>query len=108
MREKGADRNDLFDRLAADERLGLTPPTWPRLVAEPLAFTGAAADQVDAVVRRVEAVVQPTRGGGVLTGRDSLKVAGPPDVQFAAVVTGSTLDTVNCRSAGSPLGDSLA
>ena len=42
MREKGAERNDLLDRLAADDRLGLTATTSTALVAEPLAFTGAA------------------------------------------------------------------
>ena len=52
MREKGADRNDLFDRLAADDRLGLTAADLAGLVAEPLSFTGAAVAQVDAVVRR--------------------------------------------------------
>ncbi len=57
MREKGAAGNDLLDRLAADERLRLTPADVAALVAEPLSFTGAAADQVDAVVRRIEQVV---------------------------------------------------
>ena len=56
MREQGADRNDLFDRLADDTRLGLSRADLDALVAEPLAFTGAAADQVDEVVRRVQAV----------------------------------------------------
>jgi adenylosuccinate lyase len=56
MREQGADRNDLFDRLAADERLGLSRADLDALVAEPLSFTGAAVDQVDEVVRRVEVV----------------------------------------------------
>jgi adenylosuccinate lyase len=56
MREQGATRNDLFDRLAADPRLGLTPADLESLVAAPLAFTGAAGAQVAEVVRRVEAV----------------------------------------------------
>jgi adenylosuccinate lyase len=46
--------NDLFDRLAADERLGLTRDQIDALVAAPLEFTGAAVDQVRAVVARVE------------------------------------------------------
>ncbi len=54
MREKGAEHNDLFDRLAADDRLDLTAADLAALVAEPLAFTGAAVAQVDDVVRRVE------------------------------------------------------
>jgi adenylosuccinate lyase len=57
MREKGADRNDLFDRLAADDRLNLTGADLAALVAEPLSFTGAAVTQVDDVVRRIEALV---------------------------------------------------
>ncbi|RLV47800.1 adenylosuccinate lyase [Nocardioides mangrovicus] len=54
---QGLAANDLLDRLAADPRLGLTPDQLTTLVAEPIDFTGAAVDQVDAVVRRVEQVV---------------------------------------------------
>lgn len=54
MRERGADRNDLFDRLAKDDRLRLDRAAIDALVAEPLTFTGAARDQVAAVVARVE------------------------------------------------------
>jgi adenylosuccinate lyase len=54
MREKGTDRNDLFARLAADSRLGLSAGELDGLLAEPLGFTGAARAQVAAVVRRVE------------------------------------------------------
>ncbi len=54
MREKGADRNDLLDRLAGDERLALSAEDLSALVAEPLSFTGAAVAQVDDVVRRIE------------------------------------------------------
>jgi adenylosuccinate lyase len=48
MREKGAERNDLLDRLAADERLKLTDADLAALVAAPLTFTGAATAQVAA------------------------------------------------------------
>ena len=51
MREKGQAENDLLSRLAADERL----PAFT--LPEPLAFTGAARDQVKAVVERVDAIV---------------------------------------------------
>ena len=51
MREKGQAENDLLARLAADERL----PAFT--LPEPLAFTGAARDQVKAVVERVDAIV---------------------------------------------------
>ena len=54
MREKGTDRNDLFDRLAADSRLGLAETDLRALLAEPLSFTGAAREQVAAVVNAVE------------------------------------------------------
>ena len=54
---QGQPENDVFERLAADERLGLTSAQLASLVADPITFTGAARDQVQAVVRRVEAVV---------------------------------------------------
>jgi len=57
MREKGAEHNDLFDRLAADERLRLTPSDVEGLVADRLAFTGAADAQVQAFVERVAPIV---------------------------------------------------
>jgi adenylosuccinate lyase len=57
MREKGTDRNDLFDRLAADTRLGLSAETLKGLLAEPLTFTGAAREQIASVVARVDTVL---------------------------------------------------
>jgi adenylosuccinate lyase len=57
MREKGTDGNDLFERLAADSRLGLSADALGALLAEPLSFTGAAREQVAAVVRAVDEVV---------------------------------------------------
>ncbi|MGZ5410403.1 MAG: lyase family protein, partial [Aeromicrobium sp.] len=57
MREKGAARNDLFDRFAADERLGLSEADLASLVADPLAFTGAAVSQVSQVIAKAEAVI---------------------------------------------------
>ncbi|NYG54558.1 adenylosuccinate lyase [Nocardioides perillae] len=53
---QGRSDNDLFDRLAADERLGLTREQIATLVAEPIEFTGAAVEQVRSVVARVEAL----------------------------------------------------
>ncbi len=53
MRQGQVD-NDVFDKLAADERLGLTRTDIDSLVAEPIAFTGAAVAQTQAVVRAVE------------------------------------------------------
>jgi adenylosuccinate lyase len=54
---QGRAHNDLFDRLAADPRLGLDRRSIAGLVADPLEFTGAAQAQTRAVVRRVEALV---------------------------------------------------
>ncbi|HEU5474055.1 MAG TPA: adenylosuccinate lyase [Actinophytocola sp.] len=57
MREAGAGRNDLLDRLAADPRLPLDREQLDGLVADPLRFTGVAGDQVTAVVKRVSEVI---------------------------------------------------
>jgi adenylosuccinate lyase len=57
MRETGQVDNDLLDRLAGDTRLGLTHAELSTLIAEPLAFTGAAASQVRSVADRVAAIV---------------------------------------------------
>ncbi|WP_235736465.1 adenylosuccinate lyase [Nocardioides alcanivorans] len=54
---KGQVENDVFAKLAADERLGLTRDQIDALVADPIEFTGAAVDQVRAVVNRVEILV---------------------------------------------------
>ena len=54
---QGLERNDLYDRLAADDRLGLDADQVEALVKEPLEFTGAAVAQVREVVRQVEAYV---------------------------------------------------
>jgi adenylosuccinate lyase len=53
---RGAAVNDVFERLAADKRLGLTREQLDSLVAEPIGFTGAAVAQVQTVVRRVAEV----------------------------------------------------
>ena len=54
---KGRAHNDLFDRLAADPRLGLDRAEIAALVRDPIEFTGAARSQTAAVVRRAEQVV---------------------------------------------------
>ncbi|HSE69566.1 MAG TPA: adenylosuccinate lyase [Nocardioidaceae bacterium] len=55
---QGQAENDVFARLAADERLGLTEQQLASLVAEPITFTGAAQAQVESVVRRVDEVAK--------------------------------------------------
>jgi adenylosuccinate lyase len=57
MREKGAETNDLLDRLAADERLGLSAEAIAAVVGEPLGFVGRARSQTAAFLAQVEAVV---------------------------------------------------
>ncbi len=57
MREKGAVVNDLFDRLAADERLRLSRGDIDTLVADRAAFVGAAPSQVRSIADRVATIV---------------------------------------------------
>jgi len=67
MREKGASENDLFDRLAADSRLGLSRGEIDELVAVRSAFAGAASAQVRAVADRIAAVVATDPSAGTYT-----------------------------------------
>lgn len=57
MREEGLTRNDLLDRLAADDRLPLSREDLDRLLADRLSFTGVAPAQVVAVAKHVESVL---------------------------------------------------
>ncbi|WP_086820285.1 adenylosuccinate lyase [Allokutzneria sp. NRRL B-24872] len=57
MREQGTERNELLDRLGADERFPLGRAELDRLLADRLPFTGAASAQVGAVVERVQEVM---------------------------------------------------
>lgn len=56
MRERGQVANDLFDRLAADPRLGLTRAEIDELVKDRAAFVGAASAQVAAIAAEIEAI----------------------------------------------------
>ncbi|MEW9550619.1 adenylosuccinate lyase [Nonomuraea sp. NPDC050783] len=56
MRSRGA-ANELLDRLGGDERFPLGRAELEGLLADRVPFTGAAADQVEAVARRVGEVV---------------------------------------------------
>ena len=56
LRESGRADNDLFERLAADPRLGLTAAELRAATAEPLALTGTAAAQVAAIAASVERI----------------------------------------------------
>ena len=57
MREKGSQGNDLFDKLADDDRLDLSRAELSALLSDPLHFTGAARDQVARVISRIEVLV---------------------------------------------------
>jgi adenylosuccinate lyase len=57
MRDKATPDNDLLQRLAADDRLRLTPREVDALAADPRTFVGTASEQVQAVAARVAAVV---------------------------------------------------
>ena len=58
LREQGSTGSGgLLDRLAGDARLKLSRGQLDALLSEPMSFTGAAANQVAAVVRQVEMVV---------------------------------------------------
>jgi adenylosuccinate lyase len=58
LREQGAERNDLFDRLAADPRIPLDGAALADLLADRLSFTGMAGAQVAEVAERVAKVVE--------------------------------------------------
>jgi adenylosuccinate lyase len=67
MRERGTERNDLLERLAADPRLGLTTEQLESLVAEPIEFTGGARAQVAAVVDEIEHLVAERPDAAIYT-----------------------------------------
>ncbi|OYO17963.1 adenylosuccinate lyase [Enemella evansiae] len=58
MRETGRADNDLFDRLAADQRLGLERAELDALITEPLELSGSARAQVAQLVQRVQALAE--------------------------------------------------
>ncbi|MEZ5240003.1 MAG: hypothetical protein R2716_13985 [Microthrixaceae bacterium] len=62
MREEGAERNDLLERLADDGRLGLDHSELEEALARPIEFTGAARSQVEGFVRRVEELLEANPG----------------------------------------------
>jgi adenylosuccinate lyase len=55
---EGAERNELLDRLAADERIPLDRAGLDALMADRLSFTGDAAGQVATVVARIEEIAK--------------------------------------------------
>jgi adenylosuccinate lyase len=55
---QGQTSNDVFDRLAADGRIGLGAEQLEAVASESLSFTGAALTQVEAVVSKVEKLVE--------------------------------------------------
>ena len=57
-RDKAAGDDDLLQRLAGDDRLLLTREQLEATIADPMTFTGAAADQVAAFVRHTERLAE--------------------------------------------------
>lgn len=72
MRERGLDRNDLVDRLAADERLGLDRAAIDAAIDDPASFVGTAPAQVAAFVGSVERVVAARPEAAAYRGEDIL------------------------------------
>ena len=58
MREQGREQNHLVKRLASDPRLGLSEAQLATALQEPLSFVGAAPEQVQAFVSRVQPIVE--------------------------------------------------
>ena len=58
MREHGSEGNDLIDRLAADERLGLDATALQSALGDPITFVGNAPAQVASFVTQVAALVE--------------------------------------------------
>jgi adenylosuccinate lyase len=58
MREQGAERNDLLERLAGDSRLGLSEKALRELLGKPLEFVGAARAQTQDFVEQVGAITR--------------------------------------------------
>jgi adenylosuccinate lyase len=55
-RDRGAKENDLLQRLAADSRVPLDLPALQKWLSTPIEFTGAAAEQTRAFVKRVDSI----------------------------------------------------
>ena len=56
MRETGRSDNNLLDRLAADERLGVTRPDLEAALADPLDLAGTAGLQIATLAAEIEAI----------------------------------------------------
>lgn len=72
MREQGAEVNDLVERLAADERLGLDREQLVAAMGDPAGFVGNAAAQVASFVEDVERVVARHPGAASYEGEPVL------------------------------------
>ena len=72
MREQGTEGNDLIERLAADERLGLDRAELDAAMGEPLGFVGNAVPQVATFALQVEALVARHPDAVVYRGEDIL------------------------------------
>jgi len=58
LRMREGEQLDLAELLAADERIGLARTEVDTIMASPLSFSGAAADQVTLVAERIETITE--------------------------------------------------
>lgn len=72
MREQGADKNDLIERLGTDERLGISVGDIVAAIGEPVSFVGTAHAQVERFVADVEALVRQHPEAGQYQGEEIL------------------------------------
>ena len=72
MREQGSERNDLVERLAGDERLGLDAAALDDAMGEPLGFVGNAVPQVADFVERVDELLRRHPEASAYRGEDIL------------------------------------
>lgn len=64
LREQGSERNDLLDRVAADDRLPVNAVELKEILARPVEFVGRAQAQVAAFVAQAEQVLAAHPGLG--------------------------------------------
>ena len=72
MRERGSEGNDLVDRLAADDRLGLDRVALDRAMGDPLTFVGNAPAQTRDFVAAVGRLAERHPAAAAYTGEEIL------------------------------------
>ena len=90
MREPGRRDNDLLDRLAADERLGLSRAELDAAVTDPLDLAGTAGQQVAVLAARIARTRRRPSGGRRLPAGTCALDPAPPGVPTFPVECGQT------------------